>query len=66
MSTEGPVLVTENIEFNFEKRPSFFNNGHAQGNFAVDGPAVKTQLFKVHSNVDAEICLLKAEHVVGA
>ena len=66
MSTEGPVLVTENIEFNFEKRPSFFNNGHAQGNFAVDGPPVKTQLFEFHSNVDVEICLLKAEHLVGA
>ena len=45
---------------------TYFNIGHAQGNFAVDGTAVNTQLFKVHSNVDAEICLLKAEHLVRA
>ena len=39
---------------------------NAQGNFAVDGPPVKTQLFEFHSNVDVEICLLKAEHLVRA
>ena len=38
----------------FEKRPSYFNNGHAEGNFAVDWPAVKTHLFTIvkYSNVE--------------